>query len=226
VSKIFISYTDVKLKEATAARPAQSQARQRRRRADAEQNVAAILHAATKVLSAQPEGSVEDIARAAGVSRQTVYAHFPSREALLDAVVERATAEVMAAFEAAGLEEAPPAEALIRLLDAGWTVSARYPFLWHLPAVSPDRDLDRHGPVVDRLHELIRRGQESGDFDRRLSPGWLLAAALALGRAAEDEVKAGRMTIEDATSAVHHSMLRLFGLQDPAPADDGAGAAT
>jgi hypothetical protein len=39
----------------------------------------------------------------------------------------------------AGLEEAPPAEALIRLLDAGWQVSARYPFLWHLPVVSPGK---------------------------------------------------------------------------------------
>jgi len=68
-----------------------------------------------------------------------------------------------------------------------------------------------------RLHEVIRRGQESGDFHRRLSPGWLLAAGLALGRAAEDEVKAGRMTTEGATSAVHHSFLRLFGLQDPTP---------
>jgi AcrR family transcriptional regulator len=29
---------------------------------------------------------VEDIARGAGLSRQTVYAHFPSRELLLDAV--------------------------------------------------------------------------------------------------------------------------------------------
>jgi AcrR family transcriptional regulator len=160
---------------------------------------------------------VEDIARTAGLSRQTVYAHFSSREALLDAVVERATTEVTAAFEAAGLDEAPPAEALTRLLDAGWTVSARYPFLWHLPAVSPDQDLDRHGPFVERLYDVIRRGQESGDFDRRLSPGWLLAAALALGRAADDEVKAGRMTIEDATSAVRHSFLRLFGLQDPTP---------
>jgi hypothetical protein len=124
---------------------------------------------------------------------------------------------VAATFEAAGLEEAPPAEALIRLLDAGWKVSARYPFLWHLPAVSPDKDLDRHGPVFEQLHEIIRRGQESGDFDRRLPPGWLLAAGLALGRAAEDEVKAGRMTIDDATRAVHHSFLRLFGLHDPAP---------
>jgi AcrR family transcriptional regulator len=198
-------------------RSAEPQARRRRRRADAEQNVTAILQAATKVLSAQPEASVEDIARAAGVSRQTVYAHFPSRETLLNAVIEQATAEVSAAFEAAGLEEAPPAEALIRLLNAGWQVSARYPFLWNLPEVSPDEDLDRHGPVVERLHEIIQRGQESGDFDRSVPATWLIAAGMAIGRAAEDEVKAGRMTIEDATSAVHLSFLRLFGVQDPTP---------
>jgi AcrR family transcriptional regulator len=197
---------------------AQPQARRRRRRVDAEQNVTTILRAATKVLSTQPEASVEDIARAAGVSRQTVYAHFASREALLNAVIEQATAEVTAAFEAAGLDEAPPAEALIRLLNAGWQVSARYPFLWkNMPAVSPDEDLDRHGPVVERLHEIVRRGQESGDFDRRVSATWLIAAGMAIGRAAEDEVKAGRMTIEDATSAVHLSFLRLFGVQDPTP---------
>ena len=177
----------------------------------------AILHAATQVLSEEPAASVEDIARAAGVSRQTVYAHFPSRDALLNAVIELATAEVTEAFEAAGLEEAPPAEALIRLLNAGWQVSARYPFLWNLPEVSPDEDLDRHGPVVERLHEIIQRGQESGDFDRSVPATWLIAAGMAIGRAAEDEVKAGRMTIEDATSAVHLSFLRLFGVQDPTP---------
>src|SRR5260370_14899161 len=140
---------------------AQPQARQGGRRADAEQNVTAILDAAARALSAQPEAGVEDIARAAGLSRQTVYAHFPSREALLDAVVARATAEVAAAFEAAALGAAPPAEALIRLLDAGWAVSARYPFLWHLPQVSPGQDADRHGPLVAQPPDVIRRGQES-----------------------------------------------------------------
>jgi hypothetical protein len=62
--------------------------------------------------------------------------------------------------------------------------------------------------------ELIRRGQESGDVDATLPPGWLLAASLALGRAAEQEVKAGRMTIEEATTAVHGSFLRLLGVTD------------
>ncbi len=155
------------------------------------------------------------LARASSVSA-AVACSLAGGEALLDAVVQRVAAEVTAAFEAAGLEEAPPGVALIRLLETGWQVAARYPFLWHLPAVSPGEDAARHGPVLDRLLEVIKRGQDSGDFDRRLSPAWLLAVGLALGRAAEDEVKAGRMTTDEATSAVHHSLLRLFGLPDRA----------
>ncbi|HTZ29396.1 MAG TPA: TetR/AcrR family transcriptional regulator [Streptosporangiaceae bacterium] len=172
------------------------------------------MKAATETLNADPRASMEDIARAAGLSRQTLYAHFPTREALLDAIIERATAEVTAAFDAAGLDDLPPADALLRLLEAGWQAAARYPLAWHLPAVSPQQDASRHAPVLDRLLQLIERGQQSGDLDATLPPGWLLAACLALGRAAEDEVKAGRMTIEEATGAVHRSFLRLLGLAD------------
>jgi len=96
-------------------------------------------------------------------------------------------------------------------------VTARYPFVWHLPAVSPEQDASRHAPVLGRMLELIRRGQESGDLDATLSPGWLLTASLALGRAAEEEVKAGRMTTEEATHAMHHSFLRLLGAADSPP---------
>lgn len=118
-----------------------------------------------------------------------------------------------AAFDAAGLDEAPPAAALTRLLDTGWQVAARYPFLWHLPPVSAGQDRDRHAPVLERMLQIIKRGQNNGDIDRTLSPGWLLAAALALGRAADEQVKAGQMTIEEASHAVHHSFLRLLGME-------------
>jgi hypothetical protein len=111
----------------------------------------------------------------------------------------------------ADLDREPPARALTRLLDAGWQVAARYPFLWLQPAVGPEKDASRHAPVLDRMLDIVRRGQASGDFDNTVPPYWLLSACLALGRATEDEVQAGRMTIEQGTQAMHQSLLRLLG---------------
>jgi AcrR family transcriptional regulator len=159
---------------------------------------------------------MEDIAAAAGVSRQTVYAHYPTRDALLEAILRTAAEEVTAAFDRAATDDAPPAVALLRLLEVGWQVTARYPFAWKLPTVSPEQEANRHAPVLDRMLELIRRGQESGDLDALMPPEWLLTASLALGRAAEEEVKADRMTIDEATRVVRRSFLRLLGIADPA----------
>jgi AcrR family transcriptional regulator len=184
--------------------------RKRRQRSDARQSIAAVINAAIRTLAGRPDASVDEIARAAGVSRQTVYAHFPSRDALIDAVIEQAAAEFTALLDGANLDQAPPAQALTRLLDAGWQIAARYPFLWLQPAVDPGKDADRHAPVLDRMLDIIRRGQASGDFDDSVPAHWLLSASLALGRAAEDEVKTGRMTIEQATQAMHRSVLRLL----------------
>ena len=59
---------------------------------------------------------------------------------------------------------------------------------------------------------IVRGGQPSGDFDDTVPAQWLLWASLALGRATEDEVKVGRMTIEQATRAMHQGLLRLLGV--------------
>ena len=63
----------------------------KRRRADAERSVAAITDAALEALASDPDASMAEIARRAGVVRATIYMHFPTREALLDAVMEHAT---------------------------------------------------------------------------------------------------------------------------------------
>jgi AcrR family transcriptional regulator len=188
-----------------------ARARTRRQRSDARQSIAAVIDAAIRTLGDRPDASMDEIARAAGVTRQTVYAHFPSRDALIDAVVEQATAEVTGLLDGLDLDQVSPAQALTRLLDAGWQVAARYPFLWLQPAVAPGKDADRHAPVLDRMLDIVRRGQASGDFDASVPAHWLLSACLALGRATEDEVKAGRMTIEQATQTMHQSVLRLLG---------------
>jgi hypothetical protein len=53
--------------------------------------------------------------------------------------------------------------------------------------------------------ELIQRGQDSGYIDATLPPAWL-TAGLALGRGAGEAVKAGRMTIEESTQAMHQQL--------------------
>ena len=83
----------------------------RPRRADAQRNYNALLEAANMVFLRDVDAPLEEIARVAGVGIGTLYRHFPSRDALLEAVyrneVERLTAS---AAELAA--EFPPFEAL------------------------------------------------------------------------------------------------------------------
>lgn len=188
--------------------------RSRRRRADAERSIAAILDAAIPLLGDRPDASMEDIAEAAGVTRQTVYAHFSSRDALLGAVVARVTEQVAAAIDAAELDRGSATDALVRFVDASWQTLERTPLLLRLPVVpvGPREELDRHEPITSRLAELIQRGQRAGEFDRDVSPQWLLAATIALGHAAGEQVSAGLMPVEVAGAAYRRSLLRVFGV--------------
>lgn len=185
--------------------------RRRRQRSEARRSIAAIIDAAVRVLSERPEAGIGDIARAAGVTRQTVYAHYPSRAALVNAAIDRITDEAVAAMDAAELEHAPPATALLRFMDIGWQTFGRYPLLLRLSESDAEADQQRHRPIRERLEELVKRGQDAGAFDPEPSSTWLTATAIALGHAAGEEVSSGRMTADEAATALRHSVLRVFG---------------
>jgi AcrR family transcriptional regulator len=88
-------------------------------RADAARNRERLLKAATAVFSAGgADASLEAVARRAGVGIGTLYRHFPTREALFEAVYRH---EVQQLSELADQlkDEAAPVEALRRWLRSG-----------------------------------------------------------------------------------------------------------
>ena len=70
----------------------------RARRADAERNIAAIIEAAIATFGRDPDASMADVAAAAGVGRVTLYAHFPNRQALIEATLDHVLSQGRAAL--------------------------------------------------------------------------------------------------------------------------------
>jgi AcrR family transcriptional regulator len=90
----------------------------RKPRADALRNRERVLEAARAVFSAGgPDASLEAVASTAGVGIGTLYRHFPTREALFDAVY-RHEAQQLAALADRLKKEAEPIEALRQWLHA------------------------------------------------------------------------------------------------------------
>ncbi|MFJ9827116.1 TetR/AcrR family transcriptional regulator [Streptomyces sp. NPDC101160] len=188
--------------------------RPRRRRADAERSRAAILDAAIHLLRERPDAGMEAVARTAGVTRQTVYAHFSSRDELLAAAIERLTEDAVAAMDAANLDEGSATDALLRFLTAARKAYQANSFLFRAaPGAGSQGDEALHAPVADRLTRLFERGLAAGEFKAGLEARWLVAAVVALGHASGDETAAGRMTRTEAEAALRTSVLRLLGVE-------------
>lgn len=185
----------------------------RRRRSDALRSAESVLEAAIRTLGERPDASLEHVAAAAGVSRQTVYAHFPNRDVLIQAAIARITTEIVTAIEAARLNEGSAGDALQRFLDLCWHIMRTYPMLLHLPPADPADDHDTHAPILGPLDQLIRRGQATGEFDPHSAPEWLLTAVMALGHAAGSEVSSGRMAADAAIASFRHSARKLITVQ-------------
>lgn len=181
------------------------------RRADAVRNIERILDAAVEELAVDPEAGMAAVAQRAGVVRATLYVHYPTREALIAAVRDRAMAESAAAVRAAAPDDGEPREALARVLVAAWRMLGRYHSLVTIGMrTGHARDHAVHGPVVELLLPLIRRGQASGAFNADVPTRWLLTVSLDLIHAASGEVSAGRMSEDAAERALVASVLGAF----------------
>ena len=128
---------------------------QRRTRSDAARNRDLIIDAAVTTLNERPRASMEDIAAAAGVSRATLYAHFRSRQALVETTLRRVLCEANAQIAALD-PELTPEEAVDALLATSWRLLSQFDGL----------TIAAEGEVSSR--ELRRMHDEPADLMRRL----------------------------------------------------------
>jgi AcrR family transcriptional regulator len=136
-------------------------------RADARRNRERVLSAAQAVFAEHGrEAQMDDVARRAGVGVGTVYRHFPTKEALIEALAADRFERVLVASRAA-LEREDPWQALTEALWAGGQI------------LSSDRSFteivaEATGPMplapelLEQMNavfsELLRRAKESGDL--------------------------------------------------------------
>lgn len=182
------------------------------RRATAERNVTAILDAAEGLLARGAATSMSAVAAAAGVSRVTLYAHFPTREALVEGVVARVIERARAALEDAQLDQGSALEALDRLTAIAWDHLDRGGGIARVSAdVLSPAAMDRaHRVLHEPIGALIRRGQASGEFREDLTERWLLATYFALMHAAGDQLRAGTLASEDAVGVLQPTLRSVF----------------
>ena len=156
------------------------------RRRDARRNRELLVEAAHEVFTEQGlEAPLDVIARRAGVGNATLYRHFPSRAALVDAVFRDPLAGTMAAGEQARTA-ADPWAGLVGYTEAVFAVLATDRgtndlMTTHLEGVESLQAVHAHNRATMEL--LLRRGREEGSIRPDVTTEDVLFALAALGRA-------------------------------------------
>ncbi|WP_190201386.1 TetR/AcrR family transcriptional regulator [Streptomyces djakartensis] len=181
-------------------------------RADA--NRRRILDIALTELLRDPDASMDQIARAAGVVRRTVYGHFPSREALISTLVDEAVAALSAAHAAGREGVGDPAEAVARSVLAVWEIADRYRLLVALAqrTVTMQGIRERLAPVREASIGLLQRGLDEGLFASPLPAPALAYVHEQMLFAVMEAVNDGLLTAQEAGRCAAVTVLTAAGV--------------
>lgn len=156
-------------------------------RADAQRNLERILDAARDAFAEEGlEVGVDEIARRAGVGVGTLYRRFPTKEALIDAIVERRAEDILAlADEAEALDD--PWDGLVHLFGG---ILERHARERGFKALIADRLAAGGRPTLrERLRpqmvRILTRAQEAGTLRPDVTTEDITVMFWGAGRAVE-----------------------------------------
>jgi AcrR family transcriptional regulator len=162
--------------------------RSRKPRADAQRNRARILEIAKRAFTRSGANvSLDEIARQAGIGAGTLYRHFPSRDALLEAVY-RTEVERLAAAEREFAGSLPPVKALrawmLLFVDYIATKQLIAPALNNMVGGTSKLFESTGSQIRGAIHALVNRAIENGDIRPDLDPVDLLRALIGVSNVA------------------------------------------
>jgi AcrR family transcriptional regulator len=163
---------------------AKADPRPRKPRADAVRNRERVLEAAKAVFSeGGAESGLDAVARRAGVGIGTLYRHFPTREALYEAVYRREV-EQLAELARQLAAEGPPLEGLRRLVQALLELVATKKGMAAALALAAHKPPDLMAYTTARLQEaigmLLLPAAAAGEIRRDIGADDLLRTVVGL----------------------------------------------
>ena len=159
-------------------------------RADAQRNIERLLDAARARFAKEgPDASLDDIARDAGVGSGTLYRHFPTRVALLEAVYRDEVARLCAEGDRLLESDTEPGEALAEWLRVYVSFGAMKRGLMGplTTALGQDSDLFSSCKTMVRATggRLVERAQQAGTIRDDVEISDVLTLASAISHAGE-----------------------------------------
>jgi AcrR family transcriptional regulator len=152
----------------------------RKPRADAQRNRIRLLETAKAAFAEKGSGaSLDEIARTAGVGAGTLYRHFPTRDALIEAVYRNETEQLVAAATRLAATRPPMTalrEWLLLFVDYMATKHGMYEALNSIVGGTSDLYSASTAQVKQAIAKLIDRAVASGDIRLDLDPLDLLRA--------------------------------------------------
>ena len=131
-------------------------------RADAQRNLDRVLGAATECFAEHGvDVTVDEVARRAGVGHGTVFRRFPTKEALLDAVLSKELDRVLLLAQAALVED-DPWKGFADYFRA--TAEAYGHSRALIEAKERCRDLPQFEAMATAVHEIVGRAQAAGSL--------------------------------------------------------------
>lgn len=176
-------------------------------RADARRNYEKLLAAAREVFAEQGDAtSLEEIARRAGVGIGTLYRHFPSRQALVEALYLDEVEEVCQS--AADLQDGDPWDALTRWFDRLISYIGTKQVLASelVNYLGPDAELFRscRTSLWAAGEPLLTRAQEAGVVRPDVEIGQVIQMVVGIAKLPSDDPEQTRQLIRIALDGLRY----------------------